>query len=224
MRLFHPAHLADLRKSGLSDETIGAAAIYTVPPDEVGKRLGCLANGVVSALAFPYPGCDGYERYKVWREETGDPKAPKYLQKTGSPNRLYLLPGMDLAGNSPLIMTEGEKKTLALWQAGFQVAGLSGVWNWCEKAEGGYRQPKESRPILDLDLVNWKRPVTILFDSDGHDNPLVRLAAFRLGRELAKWGAMVSILFLPTSPNRGKVGADDFLVAHGPEKLREMLP
>jgi hypothetical protein len=217
----HPKHLANLRRSGLSDETIQTAGIYTVPPAEINKKLGALGNGVVSALAFPYPGCGGFERYKVWREEGH--QGPKYLQPPGSPNHLYFPPDLDLAGDTPLIITEGEKKTLALWQADFQVVGIGGVWNWCEKAEGGYRQPKETKPIPDLDR-NWHRPVTILFDSDGHDKPLVRLAAFRLARELAKRGAAVSILFLHLGPNGEKVGADDFLVAHGPEKLREMMP
>jgi putative DNA primase/helicase len=221
--IFHPAHLADLKRSGLSEETIQAAGIYTVPPDEIGKKLGGLANGVVSAFAFPYPGFDGYERYKAWREETADPKAPKYLQKTGTPNHLYFPPGVDLADDSPLIFTEGEKKALALRQAGFLVVGIGGIWNWYEKGEG-YKKPKESRPIADLDRVNWRRTVTIIFDSDGHDNYLVRLAAFRLARELSHRGAAVSILFLPHGKNGEKVGVDDFLVAHGQEKLREMLP
>jgi putative DNA primase/helicase len=121
-----------------------------------------------------------------------------------------------------LLITEGEKKTLALWQAGHQVVGLGGVWNWCEKAEG-YKRLKESRPIADLDKVTWKRPVIILFDSDGHDNYKVRQAAFRLARELAERGAKVSILFLPPGPNGEKVGVDDYLVAHGPEAFRDLL-
>ncbi len=175
-----PEHLADLRRSGLTPETIQAANIYTVPPDEIGKKLGGRANGVVSALAFPYPGQDGFERYKVWRE--GGKTGPKYLQKTGTPNHLYLPLTVDLAGDSHLLVVEGEKKCLALWQVGFQVVGIGGVWNWCTKAGGGYRQPKETKPIPDLNLVNWCRPVTILFDSDAHSNPNVRLAAFRLAR------------------------------------------
>jgi hypothetical protein len=36
----HPEHLADLRRSGHTDETIQDAGIYTVPPDEIGKKLG----------------------------------------------------------------------------------------------------------------------------------------------------------------------------------------
>jgi len=222
MTSLHPLHLADLRESGLTDKTIKAAGVYTVPPDEVGKRLGGLANGVVSALAFPYLGCDGYERYKVWREETADPKAPKYLQKTGTPNRLYLPSTVDLKDDSDLLLVEGEKKSLALWQSGFEVVGLGGIWNWCERSQG-YKRPKLTRPIADLDRVNWRRTVTIIFDSDGHDNRNVLLAALRLGRELSHRGAAVSILFLPADKNGGKVGADDFLVEHGSDHLAALL-
>lgn len=190
----HPDHLADLRRSGLTSETIHAAGIYTVPPDEIGqgkKRKG-LPEGLESALAFPYPGQDGFERYKVWWGEGRQDKAPKYLQRGGTPNHLYFPPEVDLTGDSRLLITEGEKKVLALWQAGFQVVGVGGVWNFLEKGPG-----EESRPIGDLNLVNWSRPVIIIFDSDGHDNPMVRLAAFRLARELNQRGAMVSILFIP---------------------------
>ena len=193
-RHFHLDHLEDLRLSGLSDETIRAAGVYTVPRDEIGKKLGGQAHGVVSAMAFQYSGCDGFERYKVFREEgkTG----PKYLQKPGTQNHLYLLPGLDLAGDSPLIISEGEKKILALHQAGFQAVGLPGVWGWCAGGKG-YSKPGEHQPILDLDLLNWRRLVKIVYDSDGHDNSLVRLAAFRLSRELSRRGATVNILFIP---------------------------
>ena len=52
----------------------------------------------------------------------------------------------------------------------------------------------------------------------------MRLASFRLARELARRGAAVSILFIPPSPTGEKQGADDYLVAYGAEKLRVMLP
>jgi hypothetical protein len=221
MKALHPDHLEDLERSGLTPDTIRAAGIYTVSPGEIGKKLGGAGNSVVSALAFPYPGCDGFERYRLFREEgrTG----PKYLQPRESPNHLYIPAGTETAGDSPLLVAEGEKKCLALRQAGFQVVGLGGIWAWCQKGEG-YKKRKESRPIPDLDLVTWRRPVHVIFDSDAHDNPLVRLAAFRLSRELSRRGAAASILFIPPSPNREKQGADDYLVAHGPAKLREMMP
>jgi hypothetical protein len=190
----HPDHLRDLEKSGLTDETIRAAGLYTVPPDEIGKKLAGGDGGVISLLAFRYPGCDGYERFKCWYDE--GKSGPKYKQKYGTPNHLYVPPKVDLEGDPPLLVVEGEKKTLAVWQAGYQVVGIGGVWNWCEKAEG-YKRPQEAQPILDLDKVNWKRPVIIVFDSDARENPMVRLAAFRLARELSRRGAKVSILFIP---------------------------
>ena len=195
----HTEHLADLRIiSGLTDETIQAAGIYTVPPDEIGqgKNRKGLPVGVMSALAFPYPGCGGFERFKVWWDEGRQGEKPKYLQKTETPNHLYFPPTADLQGDGTLMVVEGEKKALVLWQVGYQVVGLGGVWNWCEKGQG-YRKPKESRPIPDLDLVSWRRPVTIIFDSDGYDNHNVRLAAYRLARELSRRGATVNILFIP---------------------------
>jgi hypothetical protein len=208
--------MADLRRSGLTTETLQAAGVYSVSHDEIGKKLGGLANGVVSALAFPYPGFPGFERYKVFREK--DKTGPKYLQKPGTPNHFYFPPGVDLKGDSPLLLVEGEKKAMALRQAGFQVVGIGGVWNWLTKGAG-----EESKPIQDFDIVKWDRAITIVFDSDGHGNLMVRLAAFRLARELASRGAEVSILFLPAGPKGEKVGADDYLVAHGPDAYRELL-
>jgi hypothetical protein len=106
------------------------------------------------------------------------------------------------------------------------VVGVGGVWNWIEKTTG-YKKPNESKPIPDFDRVSWRRPVSIIFDSDGHNNSMVRLAAFRLARELSHRGARVSILFIPPGSDGAKAGADDFLLAHGPygpEKLKEMMP
>jgi hypothetical protein len=194
MKPLHHDHLADLRRSGLTDETIQAAEIYTVPPGEIGKKLGGGDGGIISLLAFPYPGCEGYERFRVWYKE--GKSGPKYKQRYGTSNRLYIPLTVDLKGDSTLLIVEGEKKALALAQAGYQVVGVGGVWNWCERAEG-YKRPKESRPIPDLDRVNWRRPLTILFDSDGNENRNVRLAAFRLARELTRRGATVNVLFIP---------------------------
>jgi hypothetical protein len=218
VKIFQPVHLADLQESGLTNETIQAAGIYTVPTDEIAKKLGSLAEGVVSALAFPYPGCGVFERFKVWRAE-GD-AGPKYLQKAGTPNHLYFPPEVELRGDSPLLIVEGEKKALALWQAGFQVLGIGGVWNWCGHREAE-RQP--GKPIPDLDKVNWRRPIIIVFDSDGHDNHNIRLAAYRLARELTQRGGQISILFLPSGQGGTKVGADDYLKIYGSEGLGTLL-
>ena len=50
-----PEHLEDLRKSGLSDETIKDAKIYSVPPGEIGKKLGFNSNCLFQAIRPPNP-------------------------------------------------------------------------------------------------------------------------------------------------------------------------
>ena len=52
-----PSQLADLRKSGLTDETILAAKFHSVPPRLINKILGFNAK-IDSLLEIPYPGTD----------------------------------------------------------------------------------------------------------------------------------------------------------------------
>ena len=49
----HPEALADLRKSGLSDETIAACGLHSVRPEDL-KR--CPIPGVIHALEQALPG------------------------------------------------------------------------------------------------------------------------------------------------------------------------
>src|SRR4030043_1463281 len=100
----HPAHLEDLRKSGLLDETIREAGIYSVPPRGISKKLEGHFPKVESLLAFPY-GDD--ERYKLFPQQ-GD---AKYYQKSGTFPWLYFPPTVlpTLKNPSiPLYITEGE--------------------------------------------------------------------------------------------------------------------
>ena len=60
MTSLHPDTLADLRKSGLADETIRVAGIYTATPGGIGKKLGGLGNDVVGALCLPSPRGRGF--------------------------------------------------------------------------------------------------------------------------------------------------------------------
>ncbi len=66
----HPNHLNDLKKSGLSDETIREAGIYSVRPMDINKKLGFNDPQIRSVMAFPYPGGDGFERFKIFKSNT----------------------------------------------------------------------------------------------------------------------------------------------------------
>src|SRR5947207_2631032 len=112
-----PQHLADLRASGLSDETIEACGFYSGDADEVAQILGFPAG---SALVFPYgPGTDAFKRVKPERLYDD---GPKYLSPRGSHNHLYVPAILDEAALSDvarlLYITEGEKKAAKAAQEG----------------------------------------------------------------------------------------------------------
>ena len=52
----HPIHLADLKKSGLSDETIKLAEIETIRPDRINKEFGFNIPNLTSVYRIPYGG------------------------------------------------------------------------------------------------------------------------------------------------------------------------
>lgn len=197
---FHPDHLADLRGSGLNDETIRAAAVYSLPPSLISHffshRKG-LPPEIQRALCFPYQG-GAFARIKLF-PALGK---MKYAQPPKTAARLYM--PFDVTDGA-VYVCEGEKKTLAAHQAGFNAVGIGGVWNWLQNGE----------PISDLNLIQWDgRDVTIIPDSDVFQRVDLLKAIFALGSELRTQGADVCVAQIP-QPGSVKVGLDDFLVAGG---------
>lgn len=195
----HPEALADLRKSGLSDETIAVCGLHSVRPSDL-KR--CPVPGVLHALAFPYFGLDGspleYQRWKLfYADDPGD--RPKYWQEKGTDPMPYLPPFFDWQGlasdpTQTVFIGEGEKKALAACQSGLPCIGLAGVWNWRAKLDG------EPFLLPSLELIVWKnRTVELVPDSDVWR--LEKEQAFKgfyaLGRELQVRGARVALVKLP---------------------------
>lgn len=192
----HPAHLEDLRKSELSDETIKQAGIYSVPPGDINKKLGMNCPDIESLMAFPYPGCDGFEICKVFPPRDG----LKYIQPKGSSNRLYIphpVEGILSDPSIPIHFTEGIKKALKACQEGIPCIGMSGLWNWSDGSE-------EKRLTPDFDKINlWRRIVNIVPDNDwlspdrhGEQKNL-RQAVYELAYRLIDRGARVFIVELP---------------------------
>jgi predicted P-loop ATPase len=164
----------------------------------------------------------------------------RYLTAPETRNRLYL-PLCDplLVDNLslPLIITEGEKKALALWRMAmdtkngsrdpaFLPIGVAGVYGWrgtigSQTDSHGERVP-EKGPIPDLNRLGWlDRKVTILFDANAATNPKVKYARRDLARELTRRGAHVHIADLPEVV--GVNGCDDYLRLCGPDKLADVL-
>jgi len=196
----HPDALADLKRSGLSGETIARCGLDSVRPADL---KACSIAGVIHALAFPYHALDGslleFQRWKLfYADELGD--RPRYWQPKGSDPLPYFLPLLDWPGlardpTQPLLVTEGEKKTLAACQAGLSCLALAGLWNWRAKLDSG-----ERLVLPGLDQIIWKgRTVELVPDSDvWRPEKEQALAGFyALGRELQGRGARVVFVKLP---------------------------
>src|SRR5262245_17126479 len=137
----HPDHLADLRASGLNDETIMRAGVYSIRPCDIAlffsARKG-VPPRIHTALCFPYQGGE-FARIKLF-PPLG---RMKYSQPPKTEARLYMsLPVRD----GEIVVTEGEKKTLAAHQAGLNAVGIGGLWNWLTNGE----------PIADLNRIEWE--------------------------------------------------------------------
>lgn len=195
----HPAHRADLERSGLSKDTYQGAGIRSVCPADIAKILGgYLSKKVLSLLEFPYPLCPGFSRYKPWPAIKWKGRTIKYFQPPGTGNHLYFPPGVEKIFQDvsiSLCITEGEKKSLKAMQEGLFCIGLSGLWNW----SGG-----DKNLIPDFDRVKWQgRTVYIIPDSDwlqpnrhGYRTNL-REAVTELAHHLIDRGARVFIVELP---------------------------
>ncbi|HEV8716341.1 MAG TPA: DUF3854 domain-containing protein [Candidatus Binatia bacterium] len=189
----HPDHRADLAASGLTAATIRELNIHTVPPRFVAKHLGFEHSRLESVLCFPYPGCGGFCRDKLFPPITdSDGHSIRYLQRKGTDPRLYIPPLVRSVLADPsvtLYLTEGEKKAAKACQEGLPCIGLGGLWNWV----------KDGRPVEDLNLIIWKeRRVVLVPDNDVWQarDDLLR-AVYALGAELERRGAFVRVLRIP---------------------------
>lgn len=217
-----PHHLADLRRSGLSDDTILRSGIFSAPEAQVREILG---YGCGVGMVIPYYDLlngAGPVLYRI-RLDTPGPDGKRYRTPKGARNRLYMPLILDPAKVTdptvPLYLVEGEKKALKAAQEGLVCLGLPGVWSWKTRANG------KSHPIPDLDQIHWRnRTVTIVYDSDLAVKEPVQFAEFRLAQELRARGARVLALRLPSDPQGEKVGLDDFLVKHSVEALCALEP
>jgi len=221
-------HRAEFRASGITDETIEAAGVFSVTTNaEVAAILGWRPQFDL-APAWCVPFGNGYARLKPDHPRFNDRgKVVKYESPKGRPCRAYFPPNFQemLRSGEPIVITEGEKKTLAISQLGFPCIGLVGVWNFAQKQPATFNGTKYGPPQLipELDAIAWTgRVVVIVFDSDIAHNPSVQLAENRLAEVLEKRGVTVRIARLPQDGDE-KVGADDFIVSRGGDSFRQII-
>lgn len=213
----HPDHLTDLRKSGLSDETILEAGIKSATPGDIDKIFG-YPTYAKSAYEIPYPETD-YSRYRMFYDDANKinslgEERPKYRAKKDSGNCLYIPVKARPILNDlsiPLYITEGEKKALKACQEGLCCIAISGLWNWKVK--------DRDELISDFDLITLDgRTVYIVPDSrfrepDRHGKQKnLWQAVYELAYRLIDKGAKVFWVELPKGDVEVKL--DDYLCNH----------
>ncbi len=240
--------LASLERRWITNDlaiTAGRRRVDSAGAAFIGRR----DNHTYSGLVIPYilPGEDHVREWRLRRDQPdieytkdGKPKERgKYLSPPGRGNMIYFPPGapVDLlmARDMPMIITEGEFKTLALWRLAHHnlegdkprllPVGLGGVWNW-RGTVGKTTGPRGDRrdvkgPIPDLDRIAWEgRRVIIAFDADAEKNASVQAAKSQLARELRIRGAEAASIAWDVALGKG---IDDLLAAVGPAKVLEIF-
>jgi hypothetical protein len=229
-----PQDYDSLKSRWITPELAQAAGLKRVP-DHEGRQLIGHKSLNCAGLLIPYrlPGESRILSHRIRRDhpemENGKPKS-KYLSEPGARNRLYFPAGVTpemLADVSiPIVITEGEFKTIALWRLAtedrliplFLPIGLSGVWNWKgvigKTADHKGTRVPEKGVIPDLARITWSgRRATIAFDADIDRKTEVKVARALLSRELRTRGSEVG--FLEWEEGKGK-GIDDWLANEGP--------
>ena len=206
------------------------------------------SNGNCAGIIIPYllPGSDQVREYRLRRDQpdlecdsAGELRArQKYLSPPGRSNMLYFVPGTGPAllddVELPIIVADGEFKTLALWRLAhhgssheprFLPLGVSGVYGWrgtIGKMVGldGSRLDVKGA-IKDLDWITWdRRRVILAFGTDPANPELARVARSELAAHLRGRGALVG--FLEWNPAQGK-GIDDHLAQVGAEVVLDAI-
>lgn len=227
---------ADLARSGLTPDDAHACRMYAVD-DASAVHPDFSAH---PAIIIPYIRPDGSrETYEVdgvsmpytcarYLSAPGKPlpkDGRKYDQPRGAGVHIFFPPSFDwstLPDIGKAVLVEGQKKASALAKHGVPACAIGGVDN--------VRESKTRTLHPDLATVAAQcQDIFIGFDSDVVSNDNVARAEDRLATLLARQRVRVHCVRFPESSEIAsngkplKVGADDFLVAHGPDALSELI-
>ena len=169
-----------------------------------------------------------------WTQDKNGNIFPRPTARTGSISLLVSTVEQLADSQIPIVLTEGEKKALALWRLAnhetdrprFIPIAIAGVGNWRGRV-GKTGGPKGERldvtgPIADLSRIEWtNRKVFVVFDANVGTNDSVKWARKGISRELATRGAKVDLVNLPE--DCGVNGIDDLLAVWGPGRVLELF-
>jgi len=253
LQVTNPDFLRELEHgSGINRVTIARAGLFVSSDPRALAKMRLLTarawtDDHLPALVFPYPAIGKVDPVLfaakprtpiVMRDKDGnETKAAKYVRPRGIlfcylPPNIVASPELLSQRSVPVLVTEGEKKTLAACAHGFVCIGIAGVHTWGAA-------PKKA-PVMDAwgvkDHLGVKRlfgpleqaaqagrDMFLVFDSDATSNLFVRAAEIDLAKQLTKSGATCYVVRLPPGTDGAKCGLDDFLVAHGADALLELM-
>lgn len=199
-----PDHVEYFRSRAVSEQVAGAHGVESLSANEIEERLGFRLKERIGGIGFAYRGTKPV--YTRVRLDSGE-----YLAPAGREVPLYIPFELD-DPTKPLLVTESPTKSLALTGVGCVAVGLGGVATCLTK--GGELNDSWSGVQLK------DRAVVLLFDNDLH-KPAVAWALDRLARAVKAAGALVSVAMLPSGAT--KMGADDYLAAHGEDALKAVI-
>ena len=227
-----PHHREQLRGSGLSDEVISAAGIYSLRDGSEAARILNWRRPIDKRcfMALPYYTLGGEIYNTVLRPDEPIHPRRKYEWPSGASKRPYFPPPSLLQQAAwgdpgyPIVVTEGIKKALVVAQVGFLAISFEGVETFHDV------EVRHLTGMLqlhgDLLALPWRgRTVYIAYDNpDTLTKPNVIRAECRLAYLLDDVGAIVRLLRFPVAESE-KRGLDDFLGAQSdpPSALDELL-
>jgi hypothetical protein len=206
-----PQHVAMLQASGIAEAVIADRGYRSVtrPGDLI--ALGFSAPQSKYCPALYCPSYDFAGRILPQMRPDHPPPDCKYMTPAGGrycldvhPRIRHLLSEV----TTPLLVTEGLKKSDAWISRGGCALAITGVWMWRTAKRVDPKQP----PLPDWDHIALDgRRVYICFDSDAMTKPEVHAAMKAMRKFLRSRGADVWIVYLPEGEDGEKVGLDDYL-------------
>ena len=160
-------------------------------------------------------------------------KNMKYGVRSGAGNHCYIPAAAHQAltdnPDSPLYLTEGEKKAAKATKSGLPTIGLPGIWNWM--ASKIDRRTPETEHMIHPDLkpyLSSGRTVYIIYDSDSRETNN-KASSFKcctayLAEALDANSCTLYRVDVPQDAfGNGKTGLDDYLCSHTAEEFLEHI-
>jgi hypothetical protein len=209
--------IGDLAASDVTCEDAKQLKIVPVTANEVNNIVGFRAvdchGNPVEGYAIPFidpvtaqpmlcmDECRPFIRVKLRNPAVLPGSSAKYLSPKQAGQRAYIMSSVhqSILAGAPVLLTEGEKKSICATQRGLPVIGLTGIWGWRDTSAGTGVNHDRLLPELARYAqagTTW----TLIFDSDAalpEKQKDFKFAAARLAKVLAGHGISLGLVVIP---------------------------